>query len=157
MTERLDRLGVLEEIPDGGAPLDRAYLVELLKPRSRTVEELVQQAIPYLREGVDYDPRAVKKQWSKDREAVVERLRRLQDVLVGAEWTTEALEKSSRELAGELEVGLGKILQPLRVALTGSSASPGMFDVLFLLGRERSMARIQAALEHLEGAPADPE
>ena len=59
------------------------------------------------------------------------------------------MEAGARGLAEELEVGLGKILQPLRVALTGTAASPGMFDVLLLLGRVRSRVRIQRALAHL--------
>ena len=149
---RLEALGVKEEVLPGAEPLDLAFLVELLKPRSRTMVELTNQAIPYLRGRVDYEPAAVKKQWEKDPEAVVERLQRVRNVLDGAEWTAESLEARTRELAADLEVGLGKILQPLRVALTGSSASPGMFDVLLLLGPERSMHRIEAALEHLQGS-----
>lgn len=59
-------------------------------------------------------------------------------------WTTEALEASLKAMAGELELGLGKLAQPLRAALTGQTTSPGIFDVLVLLGREESLARIDA-------------
>ncbi len=58
------------------------------------------------------------------------------------DWTSEALEASTKALAEELEVGLGKLAQPLRAALTGTTQSPGIFDVLVLLGREESLARI---------------
>lgn len=59
-------------------------------------------------------------------------------------WTSEALEASLKAMAGELGLGLGKLAQPLRAALTGQTTSPGIFDVLVLLGRKESLARITA-------------
>jgi glutamyl-tRNA synthetase len=60
------------------------------------------------------------------------------------DWTSEALEATLKSMAGELGLGLGKLAQPLRAALTGQTTSPGIFDVLVLLGREESLARISA-------------
>ncbi|MGX7895159.1 glutamate--tRNA ligase [Tsuneonella sp. HG222] len=59
-------------------------------------------------------------------------------------WTIEALEANLKAYAEELGLGLGKLAQPLRAALTGQTTSPGIFDVLALLGREESLARIDA-------------
>jgi glutamyl-tRNA synthetase len=59
-------------------------------------------------------------------------------------WTIEALEATTKALAEELEVGLGKLAQPMRAALTGSTTSPGIFDVLVLLGRDEALARLDA-------------
>ena len=59
-------------------------------------------------------------------------------------WTIEALEATTKALAEELELGLGKLAQPMRAALTGTTTSPGIFDVLVLLGRDESLARIDA-------------
>ncbi|HSM53411.1 MAG TPA: glutamate--tRNA ligase family protein, partial [Erythrobacter sp.] len=59
-------------------------------------------------------------------------------------WTIEALEATTKAFAEELELGLGKLAQPLRAALTGTTTSPGIFDVLVLLGREEALARIDA-------------
>ncbi|AWW74842.1 glutamate--tRNA ligase [Erythrobacter sp. KY5] len=59
-------------------------------------------------------------------------------------WTIEALEATTKALAEEQELGLGKLAQPMRAALTGTTTSPGIFDVLVLLGREESLARIDA-------------
>ena len=59
-------------------------------------------------------------------------------------WTSEALEATTKALAERLELGLGKLAQPMRAALTGTTTSPGIFDVLVLLGREESLARIDA-------------
>jgi glutamyl-tRNA synthetase len=60
------------------------------------------------------------------------------------DWTTEALEANLKAYAEELGLGLGKLAQPLRAALTGQTTSPGIFDVLVLLGRDESLARIDA-------------
>jgi glutamyl-tRNA synthetase len=57
-------------------------------------------------------------------------------------WTAEALEASIKALAANLGLGLGKLAQPLRAALTGQTTSPGIYDVLFLLGRDEALARI---------------
>jgi len=59
-------------------------------------------------------------------------------------WTIEALEATTKSLAESLELGLGKLAQPMRAALTGTTTSPGIFDVLVLLGREESLARLDA-------------
>jgi glutamyl-tRNA synthetase len=66
------------------------------------------------------------------------------------DWSVETLEASLKAMAEELQLGLGKLAQPLRAALTGQTTSPGIFDVLVLLGREESLARIAA-----QAAPAD--
>lgn len=60
------------------------------------------------------------------------------------DWTIDALEASTKALAEELELGFGKLAQPMRAALTGTTTSPGIFDVLVLLGREESLARLDA-------------
>nr|WP_275230297.1 glutamate--tRNA ligase [Novosphingobium album (ex Liu et al. 2023)] len=67
-----------------------------------------------------------------------------------SDWTLENLEASLKAMAEDQGVGLGKLAQPLRAALTGQTTSPGIFDVLVLLGRDESLARIAAQA----GAPA---
>jgi glutamyl-tRNA synthetase len=64
-----------------------------------------------------------------------------------AEWEPAALEAAIREVAEDDGVKLGKLAQPLRAALTGRTTSPGIFDVLALLGREESLARIADQME----------
>ena len=60
-------------------------------------------------------------------------------------WTVEAIEDVIRCVAEDAGLGLGKVAQPLRAALTGRTTSPGIFDVLFLLGKEESLIRLAAA------------
>ncbi|MFC1662047.1 glutamate--tRNA ligase [Gemmatimonadota bacterium] len=134
---------------DGSAPVDLEVLIDLLKVRSRTVEDLVRQAEPFFTETLTYDPAAVKKHWAKDPERTSELLEKLRGRLAGVPWTEEGLESSLRGLADELEVGAGKLIHPLRVALTGLMASPGIFEVLQLLGKDRSLSRLDEAISLL--------
>jgi glutamyl-tRNA synthetase len=130
-------------------------LLDLLKVRARTIDDIVRQARPYLRDEIAYDPDAEAKQW-KDRPATARLLAAARDALAALEsWDGSAMEEALRALAEQLGFGekAGKIFQPLRVALTGLAVSPGIFDVLLLLGRDRSLARIDAAVARL-GAPA---
>ena len=60
------------------------------------------------------------------------------------DWTIEALEATTKALAEEQGLGLGKLAQPMRAALTGTTTSPGIFDVLVLLGRDEALARLDA-------------
>lgn len=125
-------------------------LVELLKIRARTIDDIVRQAAPYLREEIEYDPDAVAKQW-KDRAATVTILTATRDRLkASSHWSPAPLEEELRQLAESLGTTGGKVFQPLRVALTGLTVSPGIFDVLLLLGQQRAVARLDAAINHLK-------
>ncbi|HKP74429.1 MAG TPA: glutamate--tRNA ligase [Longimicrobiaceae bacterium] len=129
-------------------------LVELLKVRIRATTEFVTQARPLLGDAVEYDETAVAKQWKDP--ATADRLRLVRDALAAVDaWVPEALEPVLREVAERAGVGLGKVAQPLRVALTGSAASPGIDQVLWLIGREKSLARVDAAIARVtDGAGA---
>jgi glutamyl-tRNA synthetase len=130
-------------------------LLDLLRVRARIVDDIVRQAGPYFLDEIPYDPEAVAKQW-KDRAAAAALLSATYDELAAAEgWEAAALEAALRNLAERLGVGGGKIFQPLRVALTGLTVSPGIFDVLVLQGKDRALKRIARAIEFLNGV-GDP-
>jgi glutamyl-tRNA synthetase len=124
-------------------------LLDLLKVRARTLDDLARQATPYLRQQIEYDPDAVAKQWT-DRDGTRSLLSAVRESLASTEpWEPDVMEANLRGLAERRSTGAGKVFQPLRVALTGSAASPGIFDVLKLLGRERSLERIDAAVSFI--------
>jgi len=143
----------------GAEELDHALLgdevfmsgvIELLIPRSRTLEDLAQQTIPFVREPVAYEEGAVAKHWAKNSEAALVALTRLRAALENVDpWTQEALEAAVRGVAEALEVGAGRVIHPLRVALVGQSSSPGIFDVLSLLGRARVLSRLDEGMEQV--------
>ena len=124
-------------------------LAVALVPRSRTFADMARLARPYIGPLDGYDAKAARKVWYRDRAAAAALLRALRGRLAGAAWDADALEASLRGLAAERGVGAGKVFQPLRLALTGVPASPGIFDVLLILGRDRSLRRVERAIEHL--------
>jgi glutamyl-tRNA synthetase len=125
-------------------------MVELLKTRARTIAEIADQAEPYVRAEPAMDPAAVAKHWKNPSETK-RRLKALRTLFAdAAEWNETTLEPAVRGLAETEGVGAGKFIHPLRVAVTGLASSPGIFDVLGLLGRERTLDRIDRALATLD-------
>jgi glutamyl-tRNA synthetase len=126
-------------------------LLELMRIRSRTTHEIVSQLTVYLRDGVEYDAEAVSKQW-RDATATADVLRATYERLaLLPAWDMPTMEEALRALAEARGTSGGKIFQPLRVALVGTTVSPGIFEVLFYLGRERALARVDAAARYLAG------
>lgn len=143
---------VREQLPADAPNVSSEWLrqlIELLKIRARTVTGIAEQVVPYLSDPVVYESEAVAKHWSNAAEAA-ERIRKVRDNLpADSDWNHEALEKSLRQLAEREGVGAGRLIHPLRVAMVGNSASPGIFDVMKLLGRARTVRRIEDALARL--------
>jgi glutamyl-tRNA synthetase len=111
----------------------------------------VRQASPFLTELVEFEPEAVTKQW-RDAAATAELLQATHDCLAELpDWTPATMEEALRALAEARGISGGKIFQPLRVALVGGTVSPGIFEVLEYVGRERSLARLDAAVRFLQG------
>jgi glutamyl-tRNA synthetase len=124
-------------------------LVDLLRVRARVVDDIVRQAAPYFVDDIPYDPEAVAKQW-KDRPAALAILTSTRDALAAAPaWDAATLEAELRGLAERHGIGGGKLFQPLRVALTGLTVSPGIFDVLVMQGRDRAITRLERAIDYL--------
>ena len=132
---------------------NRDYLYRcftLMRERMKKLTDFVEQGAYYFNDPENYDEKAVRKHWKK--EGVNERLRKLAEELDGlSDWRAENMEPVVRELAERFEVGLGKVLQPARLALTGSAASPGMFELMEVLGRERTLRRLKMAVEFVGG------
>lgn len=132
---------------------ERATLVQAmaaLKPRAKTLGEIADGATFLFAStplAVDEKAAALLSDAPEGLLAdVTERLRGLND------WNAGDIEAAVRAASEAAEVGLGKLAQPLRAALTGRTVSPGIFDVLLLLGREESLARLDAAHNHPAGA-----
>jgi glutamyl-tRNA synthetase len=112
-----------------------------LKERAKTLVELVDGAsYLFAARPLRLDERAREIVAQGGRAHIVALLPRLEAV---GEWTPPAIEAAVRDYAGESGAKLGQIAQPLRAALTGRATSPGIFDVLAVLGREESLGRLQ--------------
>jgi glutamyl-tRNA synthetase len=121
-------------------------LIDLLKTRARRIPDLGDLARPFLTEELVFDVTAMEKHWFKAPVEVLERLTALRSRLEDVPWDLEPLETMIRKYAEEQSVGAGKVIHPLRVAITGREASPGIFEVLALLGRRRVLQRLDDAI-----------
>lgn len=126
---------------------DRAMLqssMKELKVRAKTLVELAQSALFFFRtRPIPLDAGATKLLQPPAPEVLREAYKALADA---SDWKPEVLDAAVRALAERLGLGLGKVAQPLRAALTGSNTSPGIFDVLVGLGRDESLGRIEDAI-----------
>ena len=128
-----------------GAGADEGLLAEampVLKTRAKSVEELAEgAAFLFVKRPLEMTEKAAQLLDEEGRQ----RLAAVSEALKGENsWTLEALEATTKALAERLELGLGKLAQPMRAALTGTTTSPGIFDVLVLLGKDEALARIDA-------------
>jgi glutamyl-tRNA synthetase len=121
-------------------------LLDLLRERATRLDEMAQKARFALVDEVEVEPGAADKHL---RPAVQDALEKLIEALETLEaWTTPAIESAFEracKAAGDLK--LGKLAQPVRVAVTGTTASPGIFETLEVAGRTRVLARLRRAVE----------
>ncbi len=124
-------------------------VLDLVKVRARTLRDMAWQARPFFEGEVAVEPEAAAKHW-KDPEVVGARLARLRELLARADpWAEDKLEQQLRGLAAQLDIGAGKLIHPLRLALTGWAVSPGIFEVMCLMGHELVLSRIDEAIGSL--------
>jgi glutamyl-tRNA synthetase len=136
---------------DNARPLDELRaMIELNKTRARTLRELAELMTPFFADddSIEYEPEAVKKHVKGDE--LAGRLSELHDVLANTEpFDITTTEQALRALAESRGVSAAKLIHPLRLALTGRGASPPIFDVAVVLGKERSLRRLQRFIARL--------
>jgi glutamyl-tRNA synthetase len=147
LTILVDSLSHLPGGPELAKHLDAAGRAKLaaalpgLKERAKTLVELVDGAAYLFAERpLRLDERAQEILAQGGRAHIAALLPRLAGI---GDWTPPTIEAAVRDYAGESGAKLGQIAQPLRAALTGRATSPGIFDVLVVLGREESLGRLQ--------------
>jgi glutamyl-tRNA synthetase len=129
------------------AQIDEARLAQVLPPlveRAKTLVEMADQAATFFRKGVVFDEAAAKKHLSAEARPLLAQARKLVEAKIAD--GAPALEAAFRDAAAAQSLSLGKLAQPVRVAVTGTTVSPPLFDTLVLLGRDESLARLDAAI-----------
>src|SRR3989440_8241176 len=122
-----------------------------VKTRSRTTLDVAKQvAVRLDAKFVAFDDKA-KKEIAKDPAGYKASLEASVAVLRKTDWTPEALEKTLRALADEKAVAAGKIFQPIRIALTGGTVSEPVNELLYVVGKEAALKRLQAAVTESTG------
>ena len=123
-------------------------VIDTLKPRSKTLKDMAEQALFYYTDNITYEDKAARKIFKP---AALEPLKLLADKLEALDdYTEENLENAFKEVMDETGLKLGKIAQPVRVALTGKTASPGIFEVVAILGKEHVIPRLKKAIQFIE-------
>jgi len=127
---------------------DLVEVVEAQRERAKTLVEMARISAFCYRDFDRFDEKAAKKHL---RGVAREPLQRMRERLATVdEWTARRLHQLVMEVAEELQLNMGKVAQPLRVAVTGRAASPGIDVTLYLVGREACLRRIDRALEYIE-------
>ncbi len=121
-------------------------ILQLLRPRCKKLTDFPNQLRPFFEDPVGYDADAIKKHLSLA--GVEEHVAALREAYATTAWTEADLERTLRELADARTVKAGLLIQAARIAATGGMISPGLFEMLVLLGRETVLRR----LERLVGA-----
>ena len=137
---------------DPAAGPSLADLVTVQAERVKTLKEMTAVSRAFYEDFESFDETAAKKHL---RPVAEQPLKAIASSLAALDaWEPEALNQAVRDTAAELEVGMGKIAQPLRVALCGNAMSPSIDKTLWLVGRDRSLARIEKALEFVAARAA---
>ena len=124
------------------------HVIETLAPRSKTLEEMAQAALFYYLEEITYEEKAARKFLKP---AILPPLKLLTEHLSALEiYSQENLEDVFKNVMDQTGLKLGKIAQPVRVALTGKTASPGIFEIIAILGPERVIPRLEKAVRFIE-------
>jgi glutamyl-tRNA synthetase len=142
-------LAVNPESPLNGATDEQLARVLAMKKGFRTLREVDETARFFFiaDDAIAYDPKAVEKILKKDNGAGIATLKDIRGLLAAApEWRHDALESAVKQFAESKGLGLGNVAQPIRVAVSGTTVSPPIFNSLEFLGRDRSLARIDRAL-----------
>ena len=119
-------------------------VIKTLQPRSKTLVEMAQGALFYYLDEVEFNEKAVKKFLKPD---ILDVLQKAEDYIKSLEeYNQGGLESVFKQIMEETSLKFGKIAQPLRVAITGTTISPGIFEMLLALGREKTVQRIKQAI-----------
>ena len=130
---------------------DKDYLVRAvggLKERAKTLDEMAEKASFYFYDTIEYDPKAAEKYLTPEMAPV------FMDVIEGLEQVEgvdeNAVQAIFNRIAGKHALSLGQLAQPHRVALTGGTASPGIYEVIANLGKERVLKRLRDAVASIK-------
>jgi glutamyl-tRNA synthetase len=125
-----------------------AHLVDVVRVRVKTLVEVADASTYFFKDVDSYDEKGVAKHFKPE---AADLLQKCYDKLSSlSEFNLETTETAYHQLADELGIAFGKVIHPTRLALTGRTFSPGMFDVMVLLGREKTLERIKKAIAFIQ-------
>ena len=126
-----------------------AEVIVALRDRVQTLKEMTERAKIWYGPILEWDDKAVAKHLQND--SAVPVLEAAKSLLAACDWTPESIHQVIEQVAAKLELGMGKIAQPLRVAMTGTQVSPSIEHTVYLAGREEALKRVDDALAKAKG------
>ena len=146
-SKRLHKDGVTLDVD-----LDISSIVDLYRERVKTINELAQSILYVFQDFDEYDPKAAKKAF---KEVALQPLQMLHDMFAELDsWNAKKIHQVIQQITEQLQVNMGKVGQPLRVAVTGGSFSPPIDQTAELIGKEKSLARILRAIQYIKSSIA---
>ncbi len=127
---------------------DLEDVIDVQKHRTETLKDMAEQSMLFYQDFDEYAEKAAKKHL---RPVVLEPLKVLYESLENIQdWTNENIKATIEEIAEKFEIKMGKLAQPLRVAVTGTGISPSIDDTLRLLGQDKSLLRLRKGIAFIE-------
>jgi glutamyl-tRNA synthetase len=130
------------QLKAGDPRLERVVMA--FRERARSLQEMAEMALKYFQHGVTLDEKAAAKHLTAESRPLLTQVR--EQVAALPQWSAAALDEVVKKVSEQAGVGMGKVAQPVRVAATGGTVSPGIGETLELLGREETLHRLDAAL-----------
>ena len=137
--------------PDWGDGLDWNYLkeiVKLIKDRSKTISEISKMSELFFQESLEYNQELISKTFKEESVSITEDFKNALESC--QEWKRNEIEIIFDNLMAQHDVQIGKIMKPIRVALTGITYGPGIFDLILLLGKDMCLKRLRKLLSLLD-------
>ncbi|MFQ6678652.1 MAG: glutamate--tRNA ligase [Fidelibacterota bacterium] len=141
--------GILDIDPNWGTGFDLEYqygIIELLKIRAKSILEFFDQSVYFFHDPTEYDAKAARKNWSGDivNDFITSFKNKLENITT---WTAENIEIELKGVASAYEISPGKIIHPVRLALSGVPHGPSLYSMMELLGKETCIRRLNKALK----------
>ena len=123
-------------------------LVDVVRVRVKTLQEVADASTYFFKELEGYDEKGVSKHFKPENIAILEQC--IAAIKADEVYDLASTEAAYNKIAADNGLALGKVIHPTRLALTGRTVSPGMFDVMVLLGKEKTLARLEKAVEFIK-------
>ncbi len=141
----LIKSGILPE-GHGLSPQEIAKVIPCLNQRAKTLIEMAEKSAFFFKKEVEFDEKARNKFLTDDAKPLLEKV--IAGLSALEDFSAENIESLFKNIVEEEGMKLGKLAQPVRVALTGTTVSPGIYDVILLLGKEETIKRLGNCLKH---------
>lgn len=124
-------------------------IIETMRERVSLVKEYIEKSPYFFEAPTEYDPEVVKKRWKEDSPVLLKKL--IDNFAALRDKTSkEEFEHALHQTAEETNTGVGKLIHPVRIAVSGMGVGPGVYDLLVVLGRNEAIRRMNAAIEKIK-------